>query len=124
MGKRRNKEPISPFDGFERHFLNTNASGLFITVEELIAIGEQFTLNVPHKGREIVIKNLLNDAQRQGVLPQVVMGISGIIKKRIAQYQVLGTHYEHARPIMQMMIQKARSTEMLLQKHLRGNPYE
>lgn len=122
--KNNNRQETSPFKALETHFLNAFHSGLYISATEMSNIGEKNGIDVPLKNREIIIKNLLNDANNNDKLPAVISDISALISERTQKLNDLSTNYPHAALFLKSLIQKTTSSNMLLQRQQRANPYE
>ncbi|KIM11134.1 MAG: hypothetical protein KU37_05650 [Sulfuricurvum sp. PC08-66] len=114
----------SPFASLEAHFLNLYHSGLYISHQELANIGNSLGLNIALKSRELIIKNLLNQANEMGKLFELIHALSELIKERISTLQHLAKEYSSAAPFLHNMIQKNSSTLLLLQRQQKSNPYE
>lgn len=114
----------SPFLALETHFLNAFHSGLYISAAELAAIGKRHSMQLPLKTRELMIKKLLNDANEEGKLSSVIADIAALIEGRIAQMNELARDYPGAASFLQSLIQKASSSNLLLKRQQKANPYE
>ena len=122
--KHRDRQEISPFAALETHFLNAFHSGLYLSAAEMSQVGEKNGIDVPLKNRELIIKNLLNDANDAGKLSQVVADLSNLINERVQKLNDLAHNYPNAAPFLQSLIQKASSSNLFLQRQQRANPYE
>ncbi len=122
--KKRHQETQSPFQSLENHFLNVFHAGVYISGQELVNVGKQHGFDIPMKNRELVIKNLLNTANDNGKLSEVVADISALIHERIKLLNGYASDYPHAANYLQSLIQRATSTDLLLKRQQRANPYE
>lgn len=122
--KHRDRQEISPFAALETHFLNAFHSGLYLSAAEMSEVGKKNGIDVPLKNRELIIKNLLNDANDEGKLPAVISDIASLIHERIEKLTMLSENYPKAAPFLQSLIQKASSSNLFLQRQQRANPYE
>lgn len=122
--KRQNHTPPSPFKALESHFLNAFHSGLYLSAQELANIGQKYGIEVPLKTRELIIKNLLNDAQKIDKLQEVILDISNIINERTQALQDLSANYPNAADFLASIMQKVNASNLLLKRQQVANPYE
>jgi len=114
----------SKFLALENHFLNTFFSGLFLSATDFIAIGRKNGLDLQMHSREMLIKDLLNESDKQGTLSGVIAGLNEMIDERVSAYHRLSLEYPGARAPLAKLAQKANGTKSLLARESRGNPYE
>ena len=123
MKKNFENQP-SPFKALETHFLNVFHSGLYISGSEMVNISKNLGYDIPLKNREIVMKTLLATANEKGDLPQVIASLSSLIHNRIDALNALAQDFPNAAPFLRTMIQKSTSSDLLLKRQQRANPYE
>ena len=114
----------SPFKALETHFLNVFHSGIYISGSEMVHISKSLGYDIPLKSREIVMKNLLSTANEKGDLPQVIAALSALIHARIDTLNALAQDFPSAAPFLRTIIQKSSSTDLLLKRQQKANPYE
>lgn len=124
MGNRKHERERSKFTALENHFLNTFFSGLYLSQADLIGIGNNVGIDLAMNTRELLIKSLLNKADEQGALMQVIAALNAVIDERIQEYHRLALAYPLAREPLAKLAQKAGGTKALLAREARGNPYE
>jgi hypothetical protein len=124
MRKRHYETERSKFTALENHFLNTFFSGLYISSTDFIAIGKEVGMKLEMKGREMLIKELLNESDQNGNLQQVIALLNKLIDERIQEYHRLSIDYPGATQPLARLAQKANGTKSLIARESRGNPYE
>lgn len=114
----------SQFLSLENHFLNTFFSGLYLSASDLIAVGNANGIELQMHSREMLIKDLLNESNKNGTLNGVIASLNGLIDDRINALHRLSLEYPHARAALAKLAQKATGSKALLAREARGNPYE
>ncbi len=114
----------SKFTVLENRFLNTFFSGIYLSPNDFIHIGNTLGLTLEMHTREMLIKRLLNESDAHDKLSQALTLLSQLIDERIAHYHQLSIHYPGARQPLAALAQKANATKSLLSQQQRGNPYE
>ncbi len=114
----------SKFTILENRFLNTFFSGIYLSPNDFIRIGNALGLSLEMHTREMLIKRLLNESDAHGKLPQAVALLRRLVEERIAQYHQLSMHYPEAQQPLAALAQKANATKALLTRQYRGNVYE
>lgn len=122
--KKRHFEERSQFMALENHFLNTFFSGLYLSAGDLIAAGRANGLELQMHSREMLIKDLLNESNKTGVLSGVIASLNALIDERIGTCHRLSLEYPHARTALAKLAQKATGSKAFLAREARGNPYE
>ena len=122
--KQRYEEERSKFFSLENHFLNTFFSGLYLSAADFIRIGRDNGIPLTMHSREMLIKDLLNNSDKEGKLEGVVASLNAVIDERINVYHRLSLEYPGARGPLARLAQKATGTKSLLARESRGNPYE
>jgi hypothetical protein len=122
--KKRQFEERSQFLTLENHFLNTFFSGLYLSAADFIAIGRANGLDLRMHSREMLVKDLLNESNKQGTLSGVIASLNTLIDERISVCHRLSLEYPSARIPLAKLAQKANGTKALLAREARGNPYE
>jgi hypothetical protein len=122
--KQRYEEERSKFFSLENHFLNTFFSGLYLSAADFIRIGRDNGIPLTMHSREMLIKDLLNNSDKEGKLEGVVASLNAVIDERINVYHRLSLEYPGARRPLARLAQKATGTKSLLARESRGNPYE
>lgn len=114
----------SQFLSLENHFLNTFFSGLYLSASDLIAVGHANGIELQMHSREMLIKDLLNESNKNGTLNGVIASLNGLIDDRINALHRLSLEYPNARAALAKLAQKATGSKALLAREARGNPYE
>jgi len=122
--KKHHHEERSKFLTLENHFLNTFFSGLYLSASDFISIGRSNGIELQMHSREMLIKDLLNEADKMDVLNAVIVSLNQIIDERISNCHRLSLEYPGARAGLSKLAQKAAGTKALLARESRGNPYE
>jgi hypothetical protein len=122
--KKRDHEIRSKFLTLENHFLNTFFSGLYLSAADFMNIASLNDLQLAMHSREMLIKDLLNEADKLGTIGGVVASLNRLIDERITTYHRLSIEYPAARIPLAKLAQKANGTKSLLARDIRGNPYE
>lgn len=122
--KRYNEEQRSKFFSLENQFLNTFFSGLYLSAADFISIAKANGINLDMHSREMLIKELLNQANDNNLLPNVINSLNAAIDDRISAYHRLSLEYPGARAPLAKLAQKATGTKALMAREVRGNPYE
>lgn len=121
---RKHPPQQSKFLTLENHFLNTFFSGLYLSAADFIAIGHENGMEIKMHSREMLIKELLNKADENEILPAVIVSLNRLIDERISECHRLSLEYPGARAALAKLAQKATGTKALLARESRGNPYE
>jgi len=114
----------SKFFSLENHFLNTFFSGLYLSAADFITIAQSNNINLDMHSREMLIKELLNQADSKGLLANVINSLNSMIDERISAYHRLSLEYPGARAPLAKLAQKSAGTKSLMAREVRGNPYE
>ncbi len=114
----------SQFLSLENHFLNTFFSGLYLSASDLIAVGHANGIELQMHSREMLIKDLLNESNKNGTLNGVIASLNGLIDDRINALHRLSLEYPNARAALAKLAQKSTGSKALLAREARGNPYE
>lgn len=121
---KRHYQERSQFLSLENHFLNTFFSGLYLSASDLIAVGRANGIELQMHSREMLIKDLLNESNKNGTLNGVIASLNGLIDDRINALHRLSLEYPNARAALAKLAQKATGSKALLAREARGNPYE
>lgn len=121
---RKHHRQQSKFLTLENHFLNTFFSGLYLSAADFIAVARESGLTLQMHSREMLIKDLLNKSDENGMLAGVIASLNRLIDERISECHRLSLEYPGARAALAKLAQKATGTKSLLARESRGNPYE
>lgn len=124
MGKHHKESENTKFSAIENHFTNTFFSGLYISSTNMINIAKKLDITLQMNPRELVLKNLLIEADKQNLLQNLSALIYELIDERVQQLHRLTLEYPNARVAIANLAQKANSSKALLARELRGNIYE
>lgn len=114
----------SKFITIENQFLNTFFSGLYLSAADFIAIAKENKIELAMHSREMLIKDLLAEADKQDILSAVIASLNRKIDDHISHYHRLSLSYPAARTPLGKLAQKAAGTKALMAREMRGNPYE
>ncbi|NOQ29697.1 MAG: hypothetical protein GQ570_01105 [Helicobacteraceae bacterium] len=123
MKKNRQNE-ITKFTTLENHFLNTFFSGFYLSSSDLINIGKEEGINLQMNPRELVIKSLLNEADREDKLTNITTALIKLIDDRTSSLHRLSMDYPGALEALSRQAQKVTSSKSILARELRGSVYE
>jgi len=122
--KRRYDEELPPaYEGIERHLMAVYYSGVYITNADIVHVGKSMGLDMAMKDRLALLKDLMHHAHETGTKAQMMQGFIVILQERSNTYGELAQNFPAAAPLLQNMMQKARSTALLLQREMRSDPY-
>jgi hypothetical protein len=122
--KRRYEEELPPaYEGVERHLMAVYYSGVYITNADIVRVGKMVGLDLAMKDRLALLKDLMHHAHETGTKAQMMQGFITILQERSKTYGELAQNFPAAAPLLQSMMQKARSTALLLQREMRSDPY-
>jgi len=122
--KRQNNHQNTQFTALENHLLNTFFSGLYLSQNDLIGIAKKVDIELDMNTREMLIKNLLNESERNHCIADVTALLYQLIDQRIQAYHQLSLDYPASHSILATLAQKANSTKTLLSREGKANPYE
>ncbi len=117
---RRFDDNKSRFFSIENHFLNTFFSGLYISAGDLINIGKKNDIELSMHSRELLIKELLNSADKNSNLNSVISAMLELIDERIDELHRLSLSYPDAREPLATLAQKCVGSKSLLAREMRG----
>lgn len=120
----KHAEVSGKFLVLENHFLNTFFSGLYVSASDFITIAKKNGLELHMHSREMLIKDLFNEAEKIKTINNVFASLNNLIDERIATYHRLSMQYPAVRAPLSRLAQKATGTKSLLAREIRGNPYE
>ncbi len=114
----------SKFIALENQFLNTFFSGLYFSATDFISMAAENALQLDMHSREMLIKDLFAESDKNGTLGGAIATLNRNIDDRISTYHRLSLEYPGARAPLAKLAQKASGTKALLAREIRGNPYE
>ena len=114
----------SRFSALENHFLNTYFSGVYLSASDILHVGNSVGITLSMGSRELLMKELFNSSDAQGLLEQTFIAISKLIDERILQLQELMQVYPATSMSLDALGSKAHATKMLLLREMQGNTYE
>jgi len=119
-----NEERNNPYSGIEKQLLNTFFSGIYISAKEFLTIGRDMGMqNLALKSRELLIKEIVATADKNGQTPELANRLITIVSNRVKEYQKLISNYPKSVGILSQLVQKGNATKMLIQRMARANPY-
>ena len=124
MKKRFMEEELPESYGIiERQLMALFYCGVYITNADLVEIGAEMGYEYGLKNRVSLLKDLMHDAYEEGRVPEMLRHLTRLLQERAGEYQRLAGDFPAAAGILHEMIQKARSTAMLMQREMRSDPY-
>lgn len=114
----------SKFIALENQFLNTFYSGLYFSAADFISIAKENGLNLDMHSREMLIKDIFAESDKNNTLASAIAILNRHIDDRVSTYHRLSLEYPGARAPLAKLAQKASGTKALLAREIRGNPYE
>ena len=125
MSQKYNENVLpSAYEGVERHLMALFYSGVYVTNADIAKVAKSLGLDLPLKDRVALLKQIMHYAHENNIKPQMMQGFIELLQERAKTYNDLVQNFPSAAPLIQNWIQKARSTILLLQREMRGNPYE
>ena len=122
--KHRHEEELPPaYEGVERHLMATYYSGVYITNADLVRVAREIGLDMAMKDRQALLKDLMHHAHETGTKAQMMQGFISVLQERSKSYEQLVENFPAAVPLLHGMMQKMRSTILLLQREMRSDPY-
>lgn len=122
--KKHQPQVQSKFIALENQFLNTFFSGLYFSASDFISMAAENNLKLDMHTREMLIKDFLNESDKNETLSNAITILNRNIDDRISTYHRLSLEYPGARAPLAKLAQKATGTKALLAREIRGNPYE
>jgi hypothetical protein len=99
------------------------SAGVYFTNGDIIELGKKLGYKYDYKSREYLIKTLFTDAENDKKETELLKEINEIIIRRVNEYKNLGEKYPNAKMKISEMFQKARATQMLLQREIQNSAY-
>ncbi len=112
------------YEGVERHLMALFYSGVYITNADIVHVGQKLGLELPMKDRAALLKQLMRFAHEEGKKGEMMREFHTLIEMRIDHYSRLLGEFPEASPLIGEWLRKARATALLLQREMRGVPYE
>jgi len=110
------EERRNPYGGIERQLLNTFFSGIYISAKEFLDIGREMGFDgLALKNRELLIKEIVAQADREGRSGELAEKLNILITKRVKEYSKLMENYPKTTSQISQLIQKANATKRLIQ---------
>ncbi|MDD5360277.1 MAG: hypothetical protein PHI79_03815 [Sulfurovaceae bacterium] len=116
----KHKDSQSPYESLEKQLLSLFFSGIYISSHDIRQLGEKIGIELPVKDRNILLSKLFGDANKNQKSKELLVVISDFIKSRAMQYTILGNNYPHTKPLVSKWLQKAKSTDLLIQREMKN----
>ena len=117
-------ERNNPYSGIERQLLNTFFSGIYISATEFLNVGRSMGMeNLALKSRELLIKEIISQADKSGSTPELANKLVMIVSGRVKEYQNMIDKYPKSVGVISQLVQKANASKRLIQGIVRANPY-
>lgn len=112
------KDRQNEYETLEKQLLSLFHSGIYISSYDIVQLGKAIGYDLPLKERNILLSRLLGDAKKDNKTKDLFDAVSALIKHRAMQYTELGNMHPHARPIISIWLQKAKSTDLLIKREM------
>jgi hypothetical protein len=122
--REREEERANPYGGIERQLLNTYFSGLYISAKDFLNIGRDMGFSdLALKSRELLIKEIIARADKEGRTDEVANRVIDIINQRVNIYSQLIDAYPKSVSQLSQLVQKANATKRLVRGLGQRSPY-
>jgi hypothetical protein len=98
-----------------------STSGVYFTNSDIVNIGRKLGYDIDYKSREYVIKTLFTDCENDKKEGELLQELNVIVVKRANELKIFGDKYPHSRDVLSATLQKAKATQMLLQREIATN---
>jgi len=102
------------YSAFDRELLNTYFSGLYFSASDLVNLAKKLNLNLPIKGREILLKKIISHSHENNSLDILSSEFSKMLDKRVQEYSALLENYPNSQKVLMPLITKANATKKLI----------
>ena len=102
------------YTSFDRELLNTYFSGLYFSASDLVNLAKKLDLNLPIKGREILLKKIISYSHENNSLDVLSSEFSKMVDLRVKEYSTLLENYPQSQKILMPLITKANATKKLI----------
>lgn len=116
--KRKFENRQNEYETLEKQLLSLFRSGLYISSHDIVQLGKTIGYDLPLKERNILLSKLLGEAKKDNKIKSLFDAVSALIKHRAMQYTELGNMHPHARPLISLWLQKAKSTDLLIKREM------
>jgi len=106
------------FESLEKRLLSLYFSGVYISTKDIVEIGAKFGYELDFKPREILLKKLLIDAQKEGKFVDILSELRVWLKSRANLYNHLGNEHIDARDAIGLWLHKAKTTDTILKNEI------
>jgi len=102
------------YASFDKELLNTYFSGLYFSASDLVNLAKKLNLNLPIKGREILLKKIISQSYENNSLDVLNSEFSQMIDQRVKEYSDLLENYPNSQKVLMPLITKANATKKLI----------
>jgi len=115
------RKPRLPLDRF---LLSLHFAGVYLTANDLIQAGAALGFDFPHKSRDHLMRQFLNDAANAGKFQEATEALGNIINERREHYHALAKAYPGCdAPIQKWLNATQESLVYLSQEATNGEHY-
>lgn len=119
---RRRKEEQSKYQHIINQLLTLFFSGTYISSNDMMNIANKMGYEMPSKSREIFLKNLFLEAEKDDKLDTLFDEFIKLLMARINEYKSLNIAFPSMIAVSSIWMQRANSVLRLLQQQ-KYNPY-
>jgi len=121
---KRKYQEVSKYQNTISQLLTLFFSGVYITSHDMLLIAKELGHELPSKNRELILKNLFLECEKNNTLQELSQKLIALLQKRVATYKQLTLNYSNISEVSTIWIQKANTMIKLLQQTVRASPYE
>ncbi|MBD3841481.1 MAG: hypothetical protein IE909_06275 [Campylobacterales bacterium] len=111
------------FQQLHNQILSLDFSGVYFSTNDLLHIARKNGYNIPHKSREFILRELLNQSKNDAKIDLVYNDFISLLSTRIEKYKDLAMQFQSLKKLTNQWIFKATTLKKLIT--LQGkNPYE
>ena len=107
----------------EGQLLTLYKSAVYFTNHDFVTIGEKLGIKLPYKNRDLILKMLLQEAEKSDKSNQLLEELLQILHSRKESYINLGNNFTRLIPTIKVWLQKINTMELLIKQQTRMNPY-
>ena len=122
--KKRKEDDSSKHQFLINQLLTLFFSGIYITTSDLLSIAKKLGFEMPSKSREIILKNLFAQSEKERKSSLLYDELITLLQTRVLKYREITTSFPSIQSVSGQWARKSNTIIRLLQQEKRGNPYE
>lgn len=122
--KKRKEDDSSKHQFLINQLLTLFFSGIYITTSDLLRIAKKLGFEMPSKSREIILKNLFAQSEKESKSWLLYDELITLLQSRVLKYREITTSFPAIQSVSGQWARKSNTIIRLLQQEKRGNPYE